>query len=276
MELLGLPLPRTLSKRSRETLRHLQIVFQNPDEALNPYLTLGETLRRPLMRLAGKSRKEADGQVAQLLEMVKLSPSYARRLPTQLSGGEKQRVAIARAFAASPELLLFDEPTSALDASVQAAILNLLQELQRQRQSSYLLISHDLAAVGYLAEEIAVMYLGRLMEARRASDFFTPPYHPYTEALLSAFPLLDPAAQQARIRLEGEIPSPTNVPTGCPFHTRCPRFLGDICVQKEPPWQENEQGHLIYCHIPLEELRRQQKPAFRFSQPAERDSQEDA
>ncbi|MFQ5796111.1 MAG: dipeptide ABC transporter ATP-binding protein [Candidatus Bipolaricaulia bacterium] len=266
IELLGIPLPRKLSQRDVEILRRLQIVFQNPEEALNPYLTIGETLRRPLMKLQRKSRREADAAVDELLEMVRLKADYAQRLPAQLSGGEKQRAAIARAFAASPELLIYDEPTSALDASVQARILNLLNELQRERRSAYLFISHDLATVGYLADEIAVIYLGRLMEMGRTEDFFAPPYHPYTEALLSAFPLIDPNAQQAPIRLEGEIPSPTNVPSGCPFHTRCPRFLGDICVEQEPPWQEDENGHRIYCHIPLDELRRQQKPAFRFQQ----------
>jgi peptide/nickel transport system ATP-binding protein len=274
LELLGMPLPRRLSHRSIEILRHLQIVFQNPDEALNPYLTVGETLRRPWMRLAGKSRREADREVVRSLERVKLSAEYAQRLPAQLSGGEKQRVAIARAFAASPELLLLDEPVSSLDASVQAAILNLLRELQLQQQSAYLFISHDLAVVGYLADEIAVMYLGRLMEIGHASDFFSPPYHPYTEALLSAFPLLDPRARQERIRLQGEIPSPTKLPSGCPFHTRCPRFLGDICTKQEPPWQGDERGRRIYCHIPLEELRRQQKPVFLWAETFPRDSED--
>ncbi len=264
ISLLDMPLARSLTGRDRDVLRQLQMVFQNPEEALNPYLTIGEALRRPLMSLARSSRSEADAAVGRLLTAVKLSPSYAERLPGQLSGGEKQRVAIARAFASRPELLLFDEAVSALDVSVQAAIINLLNELQQENETTYLFISHDLAVVGYLADEIAVMYLGHLMEVGRAQDLFEPPYHPYTEALLSAVPLLGPEAHQEHLRLEGEIPSPVNIPTGCRFHTRCPRFLGDICVTQEPPWQEAENGHRIYCHIPLAQLRQKQRRAFEF------------
>jgi peptide/nickel transport system ATP-binding protein len=262
ISLLDIPLARDLSRRDRDLLRRLQMVFQNPEEALNPYLTVGAMLRRPLMRLAGLSRAKADAGVAQLLAAVKLSPDYARRMPDQISGGEKQRVAIARAFASHPELLLFDEAVSALDVSVQASILNLLNELQTERQSSYLFISHDLAVVGYLADEIAVIYLGHLMEVGRAADVLEPPFHPYTEALLSAIPSVDPQAQQEHIRLEGDVPSPVDIPSGCRFHTRCPRFLGDICVDQTPPWQTEANGHRIYCHIPLEELRKLQKRSF--------------
>lgn len=135
-----------------------------------------------------------------------------------------------------------------------------------KRRSAYLFIAHDLAVVGYLADEIAVIYLGHLTERGRTAEIFAPPYHPYTEALLSAVPLVDPKAQQVQIRLEGESASPTNVPSGCPFHTRCPRFLGEICVEQEPPWREAEGGHCVYCHIPLDELRRIQRPAFVFQQ----------
>ena len=178
VSLLNIPLARNLSERDRELLSRLQIVFQNPEEALNPYMTVGDTLRRPLKRLAGYSSAEADSAVAQLLLAVKLSPDYAHRMPDQLSGGEKQRVAIARAFASQPELLLFDEAVSALDVSVQASILNTLNELQRERHSAYLFISHDLAVVSYLADEIAVIYLGHLMEVGRTGDILEPPYHP--------------------------------------------------------------------------------------------------
>ena len=269
ISLLDIPLARSLSGRDRDVLRRLQMVFQNPDEALNPYLTVGATLRRPLMRLVGLSQAEADAGVAQLLTAVKLDPDYARRMPDQISGGEKQRVAIARAFASHPELLLFDEAVSALDVSVQASILNLLNELQGVRQSSYLFISHDLAVVSYLADEIAVVYLGHLMEVGRTPDVLEPPYHPYTEALLSAIPLADPAAQQEHIRLEGDIPSAVDIPTGCRFHTRCPRVLGDICANQTPPWQTDVDGHRIYCHIPLAELRKMQKRAFRLARGAD-------
>jgi peptide/nickel transport system ATP-binding protein len=265
ISLLDIPLARSLSGRDRDLLRRLQMVFQNPEEALNPYLTVGAMLRRPLMRLAGLSRAEADAGVAQLLTAVKLSPDYAQRMPDQISGGEKQRVAIARAFASHPELLLFDEAVSALDVSVQASILNLLNELQAERRSSYLFISHDLAVVGYLADEIAVIYLGYLMEVGRAADVLEPPSHPYTEALLSAIPSADPQVQMEHLRLEGDVPSPVDIPTGCRFHTRCPRFLGEICVDQTPPWQTEANGHRIYCHIPLAELRKMQKRSFQVT-----------
>ncbi len=255
IELLGLPLPPTLSRRSQEILKHLQMVFQNPEEALNPYLSVGASLRRPLMTLMGKSRQEADAEVQKLLASVRLPGDYSRRMPGQLSGGEKQRIAIARAFASSPDLLLADEPVSSLDVSVQASILNLLNKLQMEESSTLLFISHDLAVVGYLADVIAVIYLGQIMEITRAENLFEPPYHPYTEALLSAIPVPDPAARQENIRLEGDIPSPADGLSGCPFHTRCPRFLGDICVEVTPPWRVDERtGKGYACHIPQEEL----------------------
>jgi peptide/nickel transport system ATP-binding protein len=255
IELLGVPLPPTLSRRGLETLKHLQMVFQNPEEALNPYLSVGASLRRPLMTLMGNSRQEADAEVQKLLAAVRLPGDYARRMPGQLSGGEKQRVAIARAFASSPDLLLADEPVSSLDVSVQASILNLLNQLQAEQSTTMLFISHDLAVVGYLADEIAVIYLGHLMEFTRAKNLFEPPYHPYTEALLSAIPLPDPRVRRENIRLEGDIPSPAAGLTGCPFHTRCPRFLGDICVQTVPPWRVDERtGKRYFCHIPPEDL----------------------
>jgi peptide/nickel transport system ATP-binding protein len=279
IELFNASLPPALNERGRDTLRHLQMVFQNPEEALNPYLSVGESLRRPFMTLLGKSRQEADELVGQLLAAVRLPADFAGRLPGQLSGGEKQRVAIARAFAANPSLLLADEPVSSLDVSVQATILNLLNELQQERGNAILFISHDLAVVGYLADVVAVMYLGEVMEVVGAADLFTPPYHPYTEALLAAIPVLDRGkgtqeegelsivnGQWSMVneeglpgpdmsRLEGELPGPTAVLTGCPFHTRCPRFLGNICVEERPPWREGENGARIFCHIPLEELR---------------------
>jgi peptide/nickel transport system ATP-binding protein len=256
IELLGRSLPDSLSRRDLETLSHLQMVFQNPEEALNPYLSVGASLRSPLTTLLKCSKKEADAEVARLLAAVRLPADYAWRMPGQLSGGEKQRVAIARAFATNPDLLLADEPVSSLDVSVQATILNLLDELQLEQDSALLFISHDLAVVGYLADEIAVIYLGHLMEATQAEALFEPPYHPYTEALLSAVPVADPFVQQEQIRLEGDIPSPMNVPSGCPFHTRCPRFLGEVCVKETPPWRTDPAtGKRYFCHIPVEELR---------------------
>ncbi len=263
VELLDMPLPRRLADREQDVLRHLQMVLQSPDDALNPYMSVGDTLRRPLMRLAGHTRAEADEAVVRLLSSVKLSPTYAERMPDQLSGGEKQRVAIARAFASQPDLLLFDESVSGLDVSVQAAILNLLNELQRRHHSAYLFISHDLAVVGYLADVIAVIYLGQLMEVGRTGEMLRPPYHPYTEALLSAIPNLDPDAGNTSIRLEGEIPSPVDRPCGCPFHTRCHRRSllpnPEICVDQDPPWRRHTAEHRIYCHIPLDELQTVQR-----------------
>ena len=252
--LLGVNLAAELADRPLETRRLLQYVFQNPDEALNPYLTVGETLRRPFMSLLDMPRAEADVEVARLLTAVRLSPEYALRLPGQLSGGEKQRVAIARAFASHPALLIADEPVSALDVSVQASILNLLRDLQRDWNNALLVISHDLAVIGYLADEIAVMYVGSLLEVAAADQLFEPPYHPYTEALLSAIPSLDPQTQETAVRLEGDVPSQLNIPSGCPFHPRCPRYLGEICRTETPPWQTTVGGDRIFCHIPLAEL----------------------
>lgn len=260
IELLQIPLPDKLSQRDLETLRLLQIVFQNPEEALNPYLPIGETLQRPLIRLLNLSKTEAVARVGELLEAVRLPPTYARRLPGQLSGGEIQRVALARAFASNPELLVLDEPISSLDVSVQATILNLVGELQSDHQNSLLFISHDLAIVSYLADQIAVIYLGSLMEVAGPGDLFHPPHHPYTEALLSAIPQVDPARRESPIYLEGEVPTPAELPSGCPFHTRCPRFLGEICITTSPPWQDDSNtGKRIFCHIPPKDLAVSQK-----------------
>jgi peptide/nickel transport system ATP-binding protein len=263
IKLLDVPLARKLSQRDAPVLRELQMVFQNPDEALNPYLTVRESLSRPLIRLLGYSRDRAEQEVRRLLDSVRLAPEYAARLPGQLSGGEKQRVAIARAVAANPALLLCDEAVSALDVSVQASILNLLNELQTTHNIGMVFISHDLAVVSYLADQVAVMYLGRLMEVADADAILQPPYHPYTEALLSAVAIPDPTVRQAPIRLEGDVPSQLDVPSGCPFHTRCPRFLGEICRRETPPWRVDETtGARIFCHIPLAELCQDQRPVI--------------
>jgi peptide/nickel transport system ATP-binding protein len=264
VELLGVQLPAGLSRRSRETLSQMQMVFQNLEEALNPYMTVGESLSRPLIRLRGLAPAAAREQVAELLAAVRLPADYAGRLPGQLSGGEKQRVAIARAFASQPELLLADEPVSALDVSVQANILATLAELQAEQQTALVLISHDIAVVGYMADEIAVMYLGEFMQTSPASAIFDAPYHPYTEALLSSVPPPDPFVVQKRIRLEGELPSSEAALAGCPFHTRCPRFLGNICIEERPPWRETADGKRIFCHIPVDALVQVQEPVLKF------------
>lgn len=263
LDLRGRPLPLDLAQRERTQLAALQMVFQNPDEALNPYVPVGEALVRPLVQLQGRRVREARAEVRRLLELVRLPEAYARRRPQELSGGERQRVALARAFAARPALILLDEPTSSLDVSVQASLLNLLRGLQREQGSAYVFISHDLAVVGHLADAVAVLYRGRVMELGATREVFAPPYHPYTEALLSSVPLADPNATQARTRLP-EATAETWGTRGCPFHTRCPRKLGAICETEAPPWRDVE-GDGILCHIPLEELCLLQAPVFGFS-----------
>ena len=251
----GKSLAPRLNKRTADEVRAIQIVFQNPDSALNRRHSVRRILRRALKKLAGLTGTTAESRMLELMTSVRLAERYVSAKPGQLSGGLKQRLAIARAFAGNPKLVLCDEPTSALDVSVQAAILNLLVELQAQSKVSYLFISHDLGVVRYVSDRIAVLYLGRLMELGTSEVVFEGPHHPYTEALLSAVPTIDGGGRQ-RIKLEGDIPSAANPPSGCVFHTRCPRALGAICEETEPPLVEVEQGHLMRCHIPLEELRR--------------------
>jgi peptide/nickel transport system ATP-binding protein len=231
------------------------MVFQNPDASLTPHRTVGAAIARPLKLLGGLRGADLKERTVQLLQAVQLPASYYHRKPGELSGGERQRVAIACAFAANPQLVLLDEPLSALDVSVQGALMNLLLTLQQEHQTSYLFISHDLSAVQHLSDLLAVVYLGHLMEWGRAEKVLAPPFHPYTEALLSAVPIADPDCVQENIRLEGSVPSPTDVPTGCRFHPRCPRYLGSVCREQEPPWQADDAEHRIYCHIPLAELR---------------------
>jgi peptide/nickel transport system ATP-binding protein len=257
VELDGRELAPRLTKRSHADIRALQIVFQNPDSALNRRHSVSRILRRALNKLAGVTGTEARSRLLELMRSVRLAERYVSARPGQLSGGLKQRVAIARAFAGEPQLVVCDEPTSALDVSVQAAILNLLVELQAQRRVAYLFISHDLGVVRYLSDRIAVMYLGRLMELGSAETVFGGPHHPYTEALLSAVPTIDGGGRD-RIKLAGEIPSAAEPPSGCVFHTRCHRKVGEICELEEPPLLEVEEGHLMRCHIPVDELRRLQ------------------
>ena len=254
LELLGMDVRNSVRDRSHDVLSKLQMVFQNPQNSLNPYLSVRQALRRPLIKLRGFSPGQADAEALVLLERVNLRAEYADRYPDELSGGEKQRVAIARAFASDPDLIICDEPVSALDVSVQSAVLNLLAELQEDHGSAYLFISHNLSVVGYLADSIAVMYLGQLFEVGEAHELFHPPYHPYTEALVSAIPVADPSHRTERILLSDDLPSAQNLPSGCRFHTRCPHKIGEICETQEPPWRAGEAGHLIRCHIALEDL----------------------
>jgi peptide/nickel transport system ATP-binding protein len=254
------------TKRTHEQQKALQIVFQNPDSALNRRHSVRRLISRALSQLGGYKGEALLDRLRKLVAEVRLSERHLSMRPVQLSGGLKQRVAIARAFAGDPRIVVCDEPTSALDVSVQAAILNLLTDLQRREQVTYLFISHDLGVVRYLSDRIAVLYLGRIMELGPAEQVFSGPHHPYTEALLSAVPTLEDADKE-RIRLEGEIPSAARPPSGCVFHTRCPRYLGKICDETEPALAEAEPGHAIRCHIPLDELRRLQVPGRATSQP---------
>ncbi len=253
-----IPLPLTVAKRPSALLKKIQMVFQNPDASLNPHYTVGDSIARPLSLLGTLSAEKIKKRTRELFQAVNLPLDYLNRLPHQLSGGEKQRVAIARAFATNPSLMICDEPISSLDVSVQASLMNLLAKLQGSQGTSYLFISHDLAAVRHLSDWIAVIYLGRLWEIGPARDVFAPPQHPYTEALLSALPVPDPDASQGHIRLRGNVPSAVDNPSGCRFHPRCPRKIGAICEQQEPPWQTHGEGHRICCHIPLPELIAQQ------------------
>ena len=255
IELEGKRLPYTVAKRPPKLLKKIQMVFQNPDASLNPQHPVGQSVARPLVLLHQLSREEIGERVRELFRAVNLPDDYICRLPHELSGGEKQRVAIARAFAADPALMICDEPISSLDVSVQASLMNMLVELQESKGVSYLFISHDLAAVRHLSNWIAVVYLGRLWEVGPAEDVFVPPYHPYTEALLSAIPIPDPDVRQEQIRLKGSVPSAVNIPPGCRFHTRCPRKIGKICEEQEPPWQMEGNYHQVCCHIPFDELR---------------------
>jgi peptide/nickel transport system ATP-binding protein len=254
LELEGTPLAANVQQRTRQQVRAIQVVFQNPDSALNRRFSVRRIIERALYKLQGLRGDERSRRARELASSVRFDESLLAVRPSQLSGGLKQRVAIARAFAGEPRIVLCDEPTSALDVSVQAAILNLLAELQSREGVTYLFISHDLGVVRYISDRIAVLYLGHLLELGDAETVFKAPHHPYTEALLSAVPDIE-GEERTRIRLEGEIPSAADPPSGCVFHTRCPRKIGPICEQEEPPLEEVESGHFMRCHIPLEELR---------------------
>ena len=255
------PIALELRKRDWNTLRNLRMVFQNPNDSLNPYRTIGQAIGRTVQKLGGErlSPQELKRRVIDHLQSVGLSAAYYDRRPGQLSGGEKQRAAIARAFAPHPALIVADEPTSSLDVSVQAVILNLLKDLRGKEGASYVVISHDLEVVGYLSDYIAVMYLGEIVEQGNAADVLSFPSHPYTEALLSAAPVADPAARHRPIALRGDVPSPRRRPSGCPFHTRCPRKIGTICEESAPPVQTLESGHQIRCHHNPADLERMQR-----------------
>ncbi|MYZ48042.1 ABC transporter ATP-binding protein [Propylenella binzhouense] len=244
-----------IEKRDARTVAALQMVFQNPFDTLNPSHSVGSQIAR-VIRKFGVERDEAKvrQRVDALLDMVKLPRAFARRKPRQLSGGQKQRVGIARAFAGNPRMVIADEPVSALDVSVQAAVTELLMDIQREHRTTLIFISHDLSIVRYLADRILVMYLGRIMEQGRTEEIFAPPYHPYTEALLSAVPVADTRIEKRKVVLSGDLPSPSDPPAGCPFSTRCPYAIPGTCDVVPPPVFEPSPGHRILCHLAPETL----------------------
>jgi peptide/nickel transport system ATP-binding protein len=257
---LGFDITDAITEREKSLIQELQMVFQNPDSTMNPSYTVGQQIARPMRLFGTVPSDKVREEVIKLLESMRLGENYYDRLPRQLSGGEKQRVGIARALASHPDLVLCDEPVSALDVSVQAAILNLLLEIQQDFDTTLVFIAHDLSVVRFFSDQVAVMYLGQVMEIGPAEAIYAPPYHPYSEALLSAVPIPDPKAKQKHIRLEGTVPSAIDPPSGCRFHTRCPRRNllpdnGQICISDTPPWREAGNGHRIFCHLPLETLR---------------------
>ena len=237
----------------RRLRRHMQIVFQDPFASLNPRMSVGQALREPLAVHTSMSRSAQNTRVAELLRLVGLNPRIVDRYPHEFSGGQRQRIGVARALAFDPGFLVLDEPVSALDVSIQAQVLNLLDDLQDELGLTYLFIAHDLAVVRHVCDDIAVMYLGKIVERTSAAQLFDEAMHPYTHALLSAVPVPDPVLERGRMRilLEGDVPSPLNPPSGCRFHTRC--HVGrdqEACRVAEPPLEEVDGGHWVACHFP--------------------------
>ncbi len=228
--------------------RQMQIVFQDPFSSLNPRMTAGDIVGEPLLVHGVANRRERAEQVAALFERVGLRAAQMANYPHQFSGGQRQRIGIARALALGPRLIVGDEPVSALDVSIQAQVINLLQDLQRERRLSYLFISHNLAVVEHISHRIAVMYLGRIVEHADTRSIFTRPQHPYTEALMSAVPVPDPAVKRQKKVVQGDVPSPVNPPAGCHFHTRCP-YAEPRCKIEVPLLREIAPGHHVSCHL---------------------------
>jgi oligopeptide transport system ATP-binding protein len=252
------------SGKMRAMRRHMQIVFQDPYGSLNPRMRVGTIISEPLFIHECYSPRERDDRVAELLKKVGLSPDYRKRYPHEFSGGQRQRIGVARALATNPKFMVLDEPVSALDVSVQAQVVNLLQDLQDELGLTYLFIAHDLSVVEHLSSRVAVMYLGKIMELADRKTLYADPLHPYTKALLSAVPVPDPTRRRKRILLSGDIPTPINPPTGCVFHTRCPIAQFPICSEKVPAVIQHKPGQFAACHFagePLPEGQAPERPA---------------
>lgn len=238
-----------LSKQEmREIRKDIQIIFQDPYGSLNPRMTVGDIIGEPLHIHNIAKGSARDRRVRELLEEVGLSAFHARRFPHEFSGGQRQRIGIARALAVNPRLIICDEPVSALDVSIQAQVINLLQDLQEEYNLTYLFIAHDLSVVKHISDRVAVMYLGKLMELADKDELYRNPKHPYTQALLSAIPEADPTIKKERIILRGDVPSPIYPPSGCRFHTRCPKVM-DICKVEEPEFLDSGGNHFAACHL---------------------------
>ncbi|OGW15839.1 MAG: hypothetical protein A3G93_03385 [Nitrospinae bacterium RIFCSPLOWO2_12_FULL_45_22] len=238
-----------LSKKEiRQLRRHIQLIFQDPYASLNPRMLVGDIVREPLVIHRVGNRLQQQERVAALLERVGLQPAYMKRYPHEFSGGQRQRIAIARALATMPDLIIADEPISALDVSIQAQIINLLQDLQEDLDLAYIIITHDLRIVGHISHRVAVMYLGKIVEVGPVEDIYTSPQHPYTEILLASIPWPDPTEKKKKIILTGEPPSPINPPPGCYFHPRCP-YAFEPCNRQEPRLKSLDQGHYVACHL---------------------------
>jgi oligopeptide transport system ATP-binding protein len=246
----GKNVTRASKQELRALARDMQIIFQDPYASLNPRMTVGAIIGEALtIHKLTKTPQEYQDRIVHLLETVGLSPDHMRRFPHEFSGGQRQRIGIARALAVSPKLVVCDEAVSALDVSIQAQVINLLEDLRSQFQLTYIFIAHDLSVVEHISHRVAVMYLGRIVEIAPAKALYTDPKHPYTEALLSAVPIPDPTVKRKRIPLQGDVPSPIHPPSGCHFHTRCPIAQKPLCNTEKPQLKQTGEGHWVACHL---------------------------